>query len=235
MVLTAAAISYGLLPLISPEQDTYDKYFTEQLDKLRENEIKEQIGKKALPAPSFNKVSYSASWLVRYTKDYTIMRRCDQFGKKDKFDECVITSVSISPRPTVAVVAWDRCMFAGVMSIISLILYLALNYLVGGDDEWQLQIKSFYNELEGKERYIFLDVMGAKAHADALYFRSGVMLIAGILVAFLGVGVFAFQTGPSNGSDQDDYFGSESKFSSSSAVFSSTSSTKNAPSEKKYR
>jgi hypothetical protein len=57
------------------------------------------------------------------------------------------------------------------------------------------ETRRYYDSLSDFDKHFYLDVRNAGERADALFARSALMLISGIVVAFIGIAIFAFAAG----------------------------------------
>jgi hypothetical protein len=100
-----------------------------------------------------------------------------------------------SSAPPEAFIRWDRFLFVVGLLALCVVALLYLNRIVLGMNvlENPSRVRSFpaYTNLE---QHLLEDVQRAFERGDALFARSSLMLIAGILVAFLGIVAFAFLT-----------------------------------------
>jgi hypothetical protein len=102
-------------------------------------------------------------------------------------------SFSTSSRPE-PFIRWDRFLFVVgllVLCITTLFFLKRLTPVQGLDRAASSERIPVYTSLE---QHLLLDVQRAFQRADALFARSSLMLISGILVAFLGIVAFAFLT-----------------------------------------
>jgi hypothetical protein len=111
-------------------------------------------------------------------------------------ESCKVDSVPFGAgRPPEAIIRWDRFLFVLGLFAFSVTALLFLRRIVSGAGSVEhptLQNKAISDVK--LEHYLVEDVQRAFERGDALFARSSLMLIAGILVAFLGIVAFALLT-----------------------------------------
>jgi hypothetical protein len=225
-VLLAAALIEGLAPAMLDVPDEAVKRLDSLSSAAREQLQADLKGKNIFkPDDTSKSFSVSRTWALDYKQEADISISCEPPApapapssssssvEGDKNPKpayvppggpCKVNGVELySNGDPTASIRWDRVLLVvgGLSIVLVTLFYIRLIY--GNNIRQENYLGNIdVNSLSLLEQELIRDTRRAFSRSEALFARSGLMLIAGILVAFVGISVFAFLT--SQSADQSD-------------------------------